>query len=105
MVFGNLSVGRYALTLSNAVVLCRHCNCSKFNKDPEIFYGAERCAEIDAKLMKIANKYEKDNMQQVVANKQVDSDLCAQVMLLNVCIDQDSSAVLVEDNLTRDINP
>lgn len=42
-----------ALTLNNAVVLCKICNNKKFDKDPEEFYGVEKCAELDKKLSDI----------------------------------------------------
>lgn len=45
-----------ALSLSNAVLLCKSCNSSKKNKDPEEFYGEERCKQLDEKLKKIAEK-------------------------------------------------
>jgi len=35
------------LTVNNAVLLCRTCNLSKGDKDPEEFYGEERCKELD----------------------------------------------------------
>ena len=41
------------LSLENAVVLCKTCNASKGSKDPEIFYGIKRCAELDKKLAQI----------------------------------------------------
>jgi 5-methylcytosine-specific restriction endonuclease McrA len=44
------------LTLSNAVVLCRACNASKSDKDPEEFYGTRRCKQIDKKLKNIFSK-------------------------------------------------
>jgi len=42
-----------ALTLQNAVVLCKSCNSSKNTKNPEDFYGIEKCAELDLFLSTI----------------------------------------------------
>ncbi len=41
------------LSLKNAVVLCKTCNSSKGIKEPEIFYGIKKCAELDKKLAQI----------------------------------------------------
>ena len=40
----------YALTRSNAVLLCRFCNRSKGNKDPSEFYSVEKLSMIENKL-------------------------------------------------------
>jgi 5-methylcytosine-specific restriction endonuclease McrA len=45
------------LTLSNAVLLCSHCNSSKGNKNPEEFYGIKKCKILDKKLKKIAKSF------------------------------------------------
>jgi len=46
-----------ALTLSNAVILCKGCNSSKGAKDPELFYGKELCLKIDIMLLLIEYIY------------------------------------------------
>ena len=43
----------HALTISNAVVLCRVCNGSKSDRNPEDFYGLKKCEALDKKLNKI----------------------------------------------------
>lgn len=49
-------IKKFALALDNAVVLCSLCNSKKGQKDPEEFYGTERCAELDKKLIEILKK-------------------------------------------------
>ena len=51
-----LSAGN-ALVLSNAVLLCKGCNSEKHNKEPEAFYGAERCLKLDIRLLLIEYLY------------------------------------------------
>ena len=43
----------YPLTLNNAVLLCRSCNSSKGAKDPEDFYGKDKCVKLDKKIKTI----------------------------------------------------
>lgn len=40
-----LSLG-YALTIKNAVILCKSCNCSKGNKLPENFYSRDKLEDL-----------------------------------------------------------
>lgn len=44
----------YALELGNAVVLCKSCNSSKKDKDPEVFYNKEMLKKINNVLKKQA---------------------------------------------------
>ena len=46
-----------ALTIYNAVPLCRNCNASKNDRNPEDFYGAKKCAKIDRKLQRLKDRY------------------------------------------------
>ena len=46
-----------ALTLENAVVLCKSCNCSKGQKDPKNFYNKAKLKKLEDKLTKIGIKY------------------------------------------------
>jgi len=48
---------RNPLTLSNAVILCNLCNCSKGAKNPEEFYGIKKCSELDNLLFIIGVMY------------------------------------------------
>jgi 5-methylcytosine-specific restriction endonuclease McrA len=41
----------FALKLSNAVLLCKHCNSEKHDKMPEDYYGANKCLYLDIMLL------------------------------------------------------
>ena len=56
-------VKKNALAFDNAVVLCVHCNSSKSARDPEEFYGKEKCTELDKKLTQIKNRYEENSIE------------------------------------------
>lgn len=45
------------LSLLNAVILCKSCNSSKSDKNPEDFYGVNECKKLDKMLNKIASIY------------------------------------------------
>ena len=49
-----------ALSLDNAVVLCKTCNSSKGTKDPEEFYGYKTANKLSEKLSKILEKHKGD---------------------------------------------
>lgn len=49
-----------ALTLDNAVVLCKRCNSSKGTRHPEEFYGKKVAKALDAKLSNILDKHKGD---------------------------------------------
>jgi len=61
----NLSVDHYrplskgnALTLTNAIILCRSCNCSKGPKDPEQFFSEEQIMIIQEVFDRVEEIYE-----------------------------------------------
>lgn len=57
------------LELGNAVVLCKECNFSKNDKDPEDFYSENELAEIEEKLERLSDMYRQSKEEDFLIDK------------------------------------
>ena len=72
-------IKEFALSLDNAVVLCRSCNSKKGFKNPEDFYGEEKCNILDKKLAEIlkqGNYFPNNKEKAMVESKVLTGKVC-----------------------------